>query len=420
MAKRRRRGEGSFNTNGNGWDYRIVVGKNTDGKPKYKSFYGRTKEQAQKKFEDWRKSQSDFSNAEFNDWTVAEWAEFWHKNYVVGKVKITTHSDDRSILNAHIIPGIGHFKLKGLKGVDLQKFYNALGEKSNGKGGKLSPKTIKNVSAVVNRMLHCAYINDLIAENPNKKTRLPKRPHKEVVPLLEKDQFKLEGLCLKERQTMDVLILFLINTGLRMGEALGLQWDKIDFEDNIVTVNQQLQAIDDTDPKAKHKTKLAIIDSTKTKHSNRKIPINDEIVKLLKYQKAVYAKNKLRLGTKFQDNNLVFGKDNGGFICDTVFREHFKSRLHELNLPDTRIHDLRHSFATRAFEAGTDIKLVSSYLGHSCIGITLDTYSHVTPQKLEEVINKTSPRFKKHFNNYEKIACEDISNKNVPNEDIPS
>lgn len=409
MSKnRRKRGEGSFNTNGNGWDFRIVTGKTEAGKPQYKSFYGRTKEEAENRYKDWRKSQTEFNDSEFKDWTVGEWAEFWYKEYVVGKVKITTHSDDRSILNTHIIPGIGAIKLNKLTGPMLQKFYNAVGLKDNGRGEKLSPKTIKNVSAVVNRMLHCAYINDLISENPNKKTKLPKRPHKEVVPLLEQDQFKLEELCLQERKTMDILILVLINTGLRMGEALGLQWKKVDFDKNILTVNQQLQAIEDNDPKAKHKTKLAIIDSTKTKHSNRKLPIDETLAKLLKYQKSVYARNKLKLGTEFQDNNLVFGKDNGGFICDTVFREYFKSRLRELDIPDTRIHDLRHSFATRAFEAGTDVKLVSSYLGHSGIGITLDTYSHVTPNKLKEVIHKTALRFKKHFNNSEKIACEDI------------
>lgn len=410
MAKRRKKGEGSFNTNGKGWDYRVIMGKTAEGKPKFKSFYGRTKEDAKNRYEDWRKSQTDFTDAEFTDWTVGEWAEFWYKNYVVGKVKVTTHSDDRSILNAHIITGIGHLKLKTLRGVDLQKFYNSLGTKSNGKGGYLSPKTIKNVYAVVNRMLKCAYINELIEKNPNEKTRLPKRPHKEVVPLLEQDQFKLEELCLRERKPMDILILVLMNTGIRMGEALGLQWNKIDFKNNIITVNQQLQAIDDTTPNAKHKTKLAIIDSTKTKHSNRRLPIGDYIVKLLKYQKSVCATNRLKYGVNYQNNELVFSKDNGGFICDTVFREHFKSRLRELNLPDTRIHDLRHSFATRAFESGTDIKLVSSYLGHSCIGITLDTYSHVTPQKLEEVVHKTSKRFNKHFNNYEKIACENIPN----------
>ena len=82
-----------------------------------------------------------------------------------------------------------------------------------------------------------------------------------------------------------------MNTGLRMGEALGLQWNKVDFDKNIITVNQQLQAIENDDPNSKRKTKLAIIDSTKTKHSNRKLPIEDHLMKLLKYLKARYAKN---------------------------------------------------------------------------------------------------------------------------------
>jgi len=134
MSKRRARGEGSFNTNGNGWDFRIVTGKTEAGKPQYKSFYGRTKEEAENRYKDWKKSQGEFNDSEFKDWTVGEWAEFWYKEYVVGKVKITTHSDDRSILNTHIISGIGAIKLNELTGPMLQKFYNAVGLKDNGRG----------------------------------------------------------------------------------------------------------------------------------------------------------------------------------------------------------------------------------------------------------------------------------------------
>lgn len=412
MARgRRKNGEGCFSKNGSGYDYRISYIDNL-GKRKYKYFWAKTKDECLAKANKWRNEQEGVYSDDVNShWTIEQVANFWFDNYVVNHVKITTISDDRSILDHHIISGLGNVRLKDLTGVKLQKFYNACAKKSNGRGGTLDPKTIKNIYTVMNRMLKFAYNNDLIDKNPNEKVVLPKRPKKQTNALSSDDYEKIIKSCLDNATTMDFLVIFFLMTGLRLGEGLGLQWKNVDMDKKTIKIDRQLQSVPNDDKNSKRKFKPEILKSTKTKHSNRILPVYDEVIQLLKHIKYKQAVNKMKSGPKYRrDLDLVFCKDDGYFICDTVFREFLNNKLDELGIGHFRIHDLRHSYATRLFEDDINIKLISDYLGHSSIGITLDTYTHVSPEKLKDVVNGSGNRFKKIFNN---------SEKEIPDEFIP-
>ncbi len=134
-------------------------------------FTVRQKKYALKKANKWRNEQEGIYSDDVNAyWTVAQWANCWFDNFVAGHVKVTTISDDRSILDKHIIPGIGNIRLKRPYGFKTDKILQQIFEESNGRGGTLDPKTVKNIRAVVNRMFECAYQNDIIKENPNNKS----------------------------------------------------------------------------------------------------------------------------------------------------------------------------------------------------------------------------------------------------------
>ena len=412
MARgRRKNGEGCFSKNGNGYDYRISYIDNS-GKRKYKYFWAKSKDECLAKANKWRNEQEGIYSDDVNAyWTVAQWANCWFDNFVTGHVKVTTISDDRSILDKHIISGIGNIRLKDLTGLKLTRFYNECLKKSNGRGGTLDPKTVKNIYTVMNRMLKFAYNNDLIDKNPNEKVVLPKRPKKQTNALSSDDYEKIIKSCLDNATTMDFLVIFFLMTGLRLGEGLGLQWKNVDMDKKTIKIDRQLQSVPNDDKNSKRKFKPEILKSTKTKHSNRILPVYDEVIQLLKHIKYKQAVNKMKSGPKYRrDLDLVFCKDDGYFICDTVFREFLNNKLDELGIGHFRIHDLRHSYATRLFEDDINIKLISDYLGHSSIGITLDTYTHVSPEKLKDVVNGSGNRFKKIFNN---------SEKEIPDEFIP-
>lgn len=406
MAKKskRKNGEGAHYKDGNNYCIRICVGKKANGQPDYNYFSAKTEELVQAKFDEWKHKQIYTVPNEMSEWTVGAWAEYWFKTIACKRNKITTISDDRSILDAHILPALAPIKLKNLSWIDLQRFYDTVEKKPNGRGGTLSPKTIKNVYIVVNRILKAAKKRGLILPNPNENVELPKVPKTKPDRALDINlQQKVIEYCEKENTEISLLIIFFMGTGLRLGEALALQWSKVNFEDGYITINQQLQPIEDKDPNSKHKTKLAILDFTKTASSNRELPLTEDILKVLRIRRKKYAKDKMKLGSKYIDNSLVFGKEDGDFICDTVLRQYFNDILNKLKIPHTRLHDLRHTFATTACEIGK-LEDVSKYLGHSSIVTTADMYVHVSRKKLAGLATTMNSRFEKEKEDGRKIA----------------
>lgn len=412
MTKRRRNGEGCFakSTDGKYIEYRVTH-HDEFGNSKLKTFTRKTKEECLAAYEKWKTEELGLCTDDNinGNMLTGQWANYWFDNYVVGHVKVTTISDDRSILDKHIIPGLGHRPLNSLTGIRLTKFYNECLKKSNGKGGTLDPKTVKNIRAVVNRMLECAYQNELIKENPNKKAKYPKCTKKETEILCPEDYDKLVKYCIEQGTQWDMLIVFFLCVGTRLGEALGLQWSKVNFEKHTIRISQQLQAVPNNDKNAKYKYKKEIIDSTKTKTSNRTITMSEPVEKILRHVRALQAENKLKLREKYhKDLDLVFPREDGYFTCDTTFRAFVNKRLAESGIEHHKIHSFRYSCATTLFEEKADIKKVSKWLGHSCIGITLDTYTHVLPHHLDELAELQSNRFKRIFSSNEKEIPEEM------------
>lgn len=240
MAKRRRNGEGCFqkSTCGRYIEYRVTYYDEL-GKRKLKTFSRKTKEECLQAYKEWKAEQEGKCPDEISEnITVAQWVNTWFENYVVNHVKETTVNDDRSILDRHIVPDLGHLLLKKLTPHLLTKFYNACLKKSNGKGGTLDPKTVKNIRAVMNRMLKCACIIGILKDNPNALALYPKCTKKETEILNSEDYDKLIKHCIDQATQWDMLIIFLLCVGARLGEALGLQWSKVNFEKQTIRINQ--------------------------------------------------------------------------------------------------------------------------------------------------------------------------------------
>ena len=127
MARgRRNNGEGCFakSTDGKYIEYRTTY-YNELGERKIKSIIRKTKEECLIAYKKWKAEQEGIYSDDVNAyWTVAQWANCWFDNFVTGHVKVTTISDDRSILDKHIIPGIGNIRLKDLTGLKLTRFCN--------------------------------------------------------------------------------------------------------------------------------------------------------------------------------------------------------------------------------------------------------------------------------------------------------
>lgn len=164
--------------------------------------------------------------------------------------------------------------------------------------------------------------------------------------------------------------------GLRCGEARGLMWECVDFDNRSITINKQA-----------HEAPIGsgekyVITEPKTKTSNRKIPIVDKI-----YDDLLQLKQQAIDGNYYSPKGFVFGTDNGTkpYIPQAV-RTRSKKIAEVSGVKYIRLHDFRHSCASLLINSGANVTMVAKYLGHSEIEETLNTYSHMFPSALEDVI----------------------------------
>jgi integrase len=136
-----------------------------------------------------------------------------------------------------------------------------------------------------------------------------------------------------------------------------------------------------------------VVNAPKTARSRRLIILPQFAVERLKEHKAWQVEARLKAGTLWKEQNLVFPNTVGGFARPDVLVSQFKKLLKDTGLPDMRFHDLRHSAATILLSMGVHAKVVQELLGHTTISMTMDTYSHVLPSMQQEAMGKLNDLF---------------------------
>ena len=288
-------------------------------------------------------------------------------------MRATTYNNYETLIRLHIKPYIGETKLNKLTTLQIQKLYNRLltegrfdRPEAKDKPKGLSSKTIRNIHTVIHSACEKAIMERLLAVNPTKGCRLPKKERTEMKVLPPE---KLADFFREAGDTGVFELYYLdLSTGLRRGELLGLKWRDIDFEKRTLEVKRQIQrvngAIQETAPK--------------THNAYRKILLPSETIEILKSYKEQQS----------IESEYVFPSPIGGIMEPDCARKMLKRVLQRAGLGEMRFHDLRHTFATLALQNGVDVKTLSGILDHYSAGFTLDTYAHVTTQMQEDAANK--------------------------------
>ena len=300
--------------------------------------------------------------------TVGEWLNTWAEEYLVN-VKPATVCSYKGIIKTHLLPAFNGVELSKLSNEMVQKFINSLREPKDGKNA-LSAKTIKNVNGVLHAAMEQATINRYIPFNPVDGCKLPRREKTELKPLDENMISKfLSEIRGHKYEALYITALF---TGMRESELLGLEWSRVDLTTGKITINKQLR-------KVRSGGKEYKLDETKTGNS-RTITIPQYVLGVLKKVKATQEQNKTKCGNLWMGTDYVFTNEFGEHLKQITVYKNFKRVMEQIGSPETRFHDLRHSYAMAAISSGIPMKTVSESMGHSQIGITMNTYSFVTDQ----------------------------------------
>ena len=304
---------------------------------------------------------SDIENA--SDILVDTWYEYWIgiKKQTVRPNTVRNYSEryERNIKGI-----IGKKLLSEVKPIHCQKIFSDMAEQ----GYKTT--TIYQTRITLYNMLEFAKENDVILSNPCKKSVKSDmgKPSEKKVALTIDEQRKF--LMAAAGQSYENQYKFMLQTGLRTGELVGLKWDDIDFGKRTVTISRTMEY--------RYKVGEWRVGPPKSKSGYRTIPLTDEAIRILKDQKEKNSKIKV-INIEWRDQ--VFLSRKGEPVKNSTYDTALFKICDKAEIRKFSMHILRHTFATRCIEAGMIPKTLQKILGHSNIGITMNLYVDATEEE---------------------------------------
>lgn len=297
--------------------------------------------------------------------TIREIAAAW-KEYKRPYVKQSTMAAYVLILENHILPTFGEDN--SLPEQSVQAF--VLHKIESG----LSTKSVKDILIVLKMVMKFGVKKEWMTYYEWDIKYPPSSENKVLDVLSVTNHRKILNHIQSHFTFMGLGIYISLSTGLRIGEICALKWSDINVTDGILTVNRTIERIYIIEGEKKH-TEL-VINTPKTKNFCREIPMNKELLGMLKPLKKVV-----------NDDYYILTNDERP-IEPRTYRNYYKRLMEKLDIPKLKYHGLRHSFATRCIEVGCDYKTVSVLLGHSNISTTLNLYVHPNMEQKKRCIDK--------------------------------
>ena len=320
--------------------------------------------------------------------TVDTWFYYWHENIIVD-LSPNTRRNYKERYEKNIQPIIGKMCISDVKPMHCKKVLNKMQDTYAG-------STIKQTYIAMGSMFRSAVMNDVISKHPMDGVRYTKpvksaSDHR-VLTVDEQKKF-LEAAKSSHNYYQ---YAFILETGLRTGELIGLTWDAIDWDNHTLTVNKTLEF--------RHKQKFWRAGPPKTQTSYRTIPLTTRayniLLELKEKRKTQKLSEELSQVLTFTDRktgqtaslvmkDLVFINFRTGMPAkNSSYDTHLYKLCEVAEIPPFSMHTLRHTYATRAIESGMQPKILQELLGHASITTTMDTYVHVTDDSMTKAIKQ--------------------------------
>ena len=297
--------------------------------------------------------------------TIREIALAW-KSDKQRYVKQSTYAAYVLVLENHILPSVGDGEILSEKLV--QEF--VLKKLNDG----LSIKTVKDILIVLKMVMKFGVKNEWMSYC-EWDIKYPTMEVNKGIEVLTVAHHKKILNFIKQNFTFRNLGIYVsLTTGLRIGEICGLKWSDINADNGTITVNRTIERIYIVEGERKY-TEL-LINTPKTKNSCREIPINKELLSMVKPLKKVVNEDFYVLTNEEKPTE------------PRTYRNYYHRLMSRLDIPRLKYHGLRHSFATRCIESNCDYKTVSVLLGHANITTTLNLYVHPNMEQKKKCIAK--------------------------------
>ena len=308
--------------------------------------------------------------------TVAVWLTEYLDNVAARRVRPSTLDRYRSMARVHIIPRVGHHRLDRLQPEHVERMYTAMA------GLGLAPATVLQAHRLLSRALKIAMQRGRVGRNVCTLVDAPSLVHHEIQPLSVDDARKILTTANTRRNGARWAVALAL--GLRQGEALGIQWSDIDLDAPSLTVRRALQ---------RQRGKGLVLVEPKSRAGRRTIALPEPIVDLLHAHRLTQDGERAHARNAWHDLDFVFAQPTGAPIDSRADRRDWDQLLKDSEVRPARLHDARHTAATTLLIMGVPARVVMQILGHSQIGLTLGTYSHVVPELANDAADKMAKAY---------------------------
>ena len=329
--------------------------------------------------------------------TLNEWFEEWFEQYKKPYIKETSIYPLRSKYYNIFGNTLGDKKVTEINNIDIQSVINSM--RDNGRAAS----SMRTALSTIRECLESAKNNRIIQVNPcfdikvywENKTTLRRFLSKEEQELFL-NKSKNNGNWYYE------MFYIMLHTGMRIGEVGGLKWEDVDFKNKCIHINRSLSC------QYEKGKKIMRLTTPKTHNSYREIPFMGEVENMFNAQYKKQQTYKENLGDRWREEkgfeNFVFTSSMGSPVTRYIAEKQINKIVKEINeeemfnaVKENRVpalfekvypHALRHTFCSRCFECNMNPKVVQKIMGHQHYSTTIDIYTHVTNEKIEDEISK--------------------------------
>ena len=309
--------------------------------------------------------------------TLDQWLDYWMSEVIIPNRAETTVYGYRKIIENHLSEALGGIRLQALSPQHLQQYYTML---MRDKG--LSANTVRRHHDLLSCSLHFALRQDMIVRCPTERVEPPRVIPKEARFYSPENLKRLYALS--EGHWLEIIVKLAGSLGLRREEICGLRWDSVDFNLRKIHIKAARTAAGAN----------IVLKETKNRSSNRVLHLNDDLLRLLKRERARQAQNRLALGEAWPDTGLVAVDDQGVPYSPNAVSLAFTRFIRKNGLPKITLHGLRHTFATVASAQGAPLFDIGKALGHSTPATTGRIYTHLLDQNHTATLDRVAAALK--------------------------
>jgi integrase len=362
MPKKRGQGEGSVYYSGSRqrWIAVLDLGRGPDGVRRRVRMSGKTRAEVRRKLEEEQKAAAAGLTFDDQRTTVAEFCAYWLQHGIPAAAKSPNSiSSIEWAVNRHIVPRIGHRRLRELTADDIDKLMRDMATAG------YSKYTMVRVHGEIARILRFAERRGKVMRNVATLVDVPAGPKKQGRSLTVAQAKAL--LDAADGDRLEALYVTGLLMGLRPGELLGLPWTNVDLDEGRLRVSQSL----------KREHNKLLVGEPKTLRSRRTLDMPDLVIDSLKRHRDRQDEERVEAGATWTETDLVFTTMVGTPIDPSNLRREFDKLTRKAGLGHWHPHELRHSAASLLSAAGVPIEQISDVLGHEGPRTTAAVYRHL-------------------------------------------